>query len=82
MKFYSRCVLNVFTLIYLGRGVLSEIGNKHLKFKRDVQARNNCLRIKEWVVSEATGISDIAQEDLIKGEENGGKGRTLENFNI
>lgn len=26
------------------------------------------LRIKEWVVSEATGMNGIAQEELVKGE--------------
>lgn len=40
------------------------------------------MRIKEWIVSEATGIDEVAQEDLIKGEENWTRGSTLESFNI
>lgn len=63
----------MFTLIYLGREVLLEIGNKHLKFKRDVQARNNCLGIKEWVVSEATGISDMPKKILQREKRMGAK---------
>lgn len=58
------------------------IVNRHLKVKRDIQAGYKCLRIKEWVISEAMGMDNIAWEDLVKGEENGAKVRTLENFSF
>lgn len=57
-------------------------GNKSLKVKRDIQAGNKCLKIKEWVVREATGIGEVAQEAIIKGEENWAGGSTLENCNV
>lgn len=40
------------------------------------------LRIKEWVVSEATGMNGIAQEELVKGDAHRANGRMLENCNI
>lgn len=58
------------TWISPGINVQLVAGSKSLKVKRDIQAENKCLRIKEWAVSEATGIDEVAQEDLIKGEEN------------
>lgn len=40
------------------------------------------LRITEWVGSEATGMSGIDQEELVKGEAHRANGRTLEDCNI
>lgn len=40
------------------------------------------LRIKEWVVSEATGMNGIAQAELVEGEAHRANGRTLENCDI
>lgn len=40
------------------------------------------VRIKEGVVSKATGMNGIAHEELVKGEAHRASGRVLENCNL